>query len=103
MHKKHAYKRKDGRYEIRISLGKDKSGKRKYRSFYGRTLEEVEYKFELFFRIIEQNTNITDLTVKEICHEWLKITSSRVKESTLANYRMKIKKHIIPIFGDFKC
>ena len=38
------YQRKDGRFEARMSLGKDENGKRRYRSFYGDTREEAEYK-----------------------------------------------------------
>ncbi|EXM38670.1 hypothetical protein RASY3_02490 [Ruminococcus albus SY3] len=43
------------------------------------------------------------MTVKELCAEWLSVSGLRVKESTLANYRMKIKTHIIPHFGDIMC
>lgn len=38
------YQRKDGRYEVRIALGKDITGKRLYRSFYGKSPEEAEMK-----------------------------------------------------------
>ena len=38
------YQRKDGRFEARVSLGKDENGKRHYRSYYGNTYEEAEIK-----------------------------------------------------------
>lgn len=41
---KNIYKRRDGRYEGRIPLGKDSSGRRIYRSVYGKSPDEVEIK-----------------------------------------------------------
>lgn len=38
------YKRIDGRWECRISMGKDDNGKRVFKSFYGKNREEAEYK-----------------------------------------------------------
>ena len=38
------YKRKDGRRKTRIFMGKDENGKRVFRSFYGKSREEAEYK-----------------------------------------------------------
>ena len=95
------YLRKDGRWEARISLG-SVNGKRQSRSFYGRTKEQAEEKLfgSYTFKI---SSGITNLTVKELCEEWLAVCSQRVKISTLANYKMKIKKHIIPRFGDIMC
>ena len=37
------YQRKDGRWECRLRLGSE-NGRKKYRSFYGSTKEEAEYK-----------------------------------------------------------
>ena len=39
-------KRPDGRWEIRVMLGRDENGKRKGISFYGKTKKEVEANFE---------------------------------------------------------
>ena len=44
MNIRNVYQRKDGRYEARVSLGKNENGKRRYRSFYGNTAEEAEFK-----------------------------------------------------------
>lgn len=97
------YQRKDGRWEGRISFGKDSSGKKKYLSFYGKTREEAEYKLMLFCREISEKSALTEMTVEKLVDEWFQIMSSRIKESTIANYRMKAKKHIIPAFGDINC
>lgn len=95
------YLRKDGRWESRLSLGVI-NGKRQSRSFYGSTKEEAESKL-LAAVIGTVEVSLTEMTVKELCTEWLSVSSHRVKESTLANYRMKIEKHIIPHFGDTMC
>lgn len=100
---KNIYQRKDGRFEARISLGKGENGKRRYRSFYGETREEAEYKM---LAAIEPQDNVyavTEMTVKELAFEYIKIVKPRLKNSTEANYRMKIENHIIPAFGEIKC
>lgn len=38
-------------------------------------------------------------TVQELFNEWLCSAKHRVKESTLANYRLKADKHILSVFG----
>ena len=52
------YLRKDGRWEARIALG-TADGKRKYRSVYGKTREEAEYKL-----MIAESGNIVPYTEK---------------------------------------
>ena len=101
MTKGSTYLRKDGRWESRISLGMI-NGKRQSRSFYGKTRDEAKSKLvAAIMGTVE--VSVTEMTVKELCFEWLSVSSHRVKESTLANYRMKIEKHIIPHFGDMMC
>lgn len=98
------YKRKDGRYEGRVYLGKGSDGKRKYKSYYGTSAEQVQEKY----RSNCGNTAVkpiilTNMTVKDLSLEWLDIISSHIKESTAANYRMKISKHLLPYFGNIIC
>ena len=45
-----------------------------------------------------ENISSIKLTVTQLCTEWLAVVKHRIKVSTLANYRMKIEKHIIPSF-----
>lgn len=98
------YRRKDGRWESRISLGRDDSGRKKHRSFYGKTKEEAEYKMVAACQSsIPDEKAITEMTVKELALEWLCVMKNRIKESTAANYRMKIERHIIPHFGGMVC
>ncbi len=93
------YKRKDGRWECRIALGSE-NGHKKYRSFYGKTKEEAEFKMVSACQsAVSDENSVTEMTVKELALEWLMISKNRIKESTEANYRMKIEKHIVPAFG----
>lgn len=102
MTKKGVYKRNDGRFEARINIGKNELGKRINRSFYGKTADEAMEKLFAFKRT--QNLGIlTEMTVRELCCEWLGVVQSRIKPSTLANYRMKLEKHIIPAFSGLLC
>lgn len=97
------YYRQDGRWETRMPIGKDKNGKRKYRSFYGKIREEARYKCMLACQIIDEEYALTELTVTQLVTEWLNVMSPRIKESTAANYRMKAEKHILPYFGNTQC
>ena len=100
---RNVYMRKDGRYEARVSLGKDENGKRRYRSYYGNTAEEAEYKMLAVQDMPTKNTGLTEMTVKELTMEYISTIKPRLKESSEANYRLKAEKHIIPAFGDMKC
>lgn len=97
------YTRKDGRFEGRVYLGKDENGKRRYKSYYGATAEEVRRKYELTQFSTVPKVPASKMTIAVIAAEWLLSVQNRVKESTLANYRLKLKKHIIPSFGAMKC
>lgn len=103
MNKGTTYKRKDGRWECRISMGKNNDGKRIFKSFYGKSREEAEYKSIIAQNHGKDEYSITEMTVRELTTEWLHVMSSRIKESTSANYAMKIEKHILPTFGDMPC
>ncbi|MBR1749888.1 MAG: site-specific integrase [Ruminococcus sp.] len=97
------YSRKDGRFEGRVYLGRDEDGKRRYRSYYGATEDEVLRRYEIAQLSIVSSAPTAKLTVGELAAEWLLSVQNRVKESTLANYRLKLKKHIIPSFGSISC
>lgn len=97
MSKGSVFLHKDGRWEARLSLGVI-NGKRQSRSFYGRTKEDAEQKmFAASFTMAQPV--LTEMSVKELCYEWLLVMKNRIKISTAANYKMKIEKHIVPAFG----
>lgn len=103
MCKGNIYQRRDGRWEGRIYVGKDKRGKRKFRSFYGKTHEEAKLKLIVSQQHDKNDYSITEMTVNELFYEWFKAISPRLKESTCSNYHMKAVKHLLPFFGNKKC
>ncbi len=99
MQRVNVYHRKDGRWEGRISRGKNSGGKRIFQYIFARTKAEVVAKIEEI-RQKERSETVCHKTLEEIFAEWYELTKHRVKESTIANYCMKAKKHILPYFGD---
>lgn len=99
MERYNIYYRRDGRYEGRIFRGKRKNGKRKYQYFFGKTSEEVKRKISEVRRA-ERTQKCCTKSVAAIFQEWYPSIQYRVKESTAANYWLKVKKHILPAFGN---
>ena len=106
MKKANAYHRKDGRWDVRVSMYVD--GERKSIPFYGKTEEEANEKADRFMET-ERNAakcaekSLTKMTVKDLIYEFLSRKQSTIKKSTLANYRTKSEKHIIPALGHIQC
>lgn len=92
------YQRKDGRYEGRITIGYD-NGKRQYKAFFGKTVEETIGKMAEFRTKMTVPINVVK-TFGTVYEEWFQSISYRVKESTAANYTLKADKHLFPAFGD---
>ena len=104
MKKLNIYKRKDGRFEGRIYIGTKDKVKRQYKSFYGHSKTEVEEKYECFkSTTVEHMNSDVNMTFECIAKEWLCVIHTRIKESTYANYMMKLNKHILPVFGNYSC
>lgn len=93
------YKRKDGRWEGRYKQGCDSYGKAKYRSIYAKSYQEVKSKLSLLKNSPVKCLSSGRLTVKELFYDWLNAVKLKVKESTYANYKMKMEKHILATFG----
>lgn len=80
------YKRKDGRFEGRVSVDYQENGKIKYKSVYARTLSEVKEKMSDMYSIKQnQPVSAIKLTVCEAAEQWLSSAKLRVKESSYAN------------------
>lgn len=91
------YLRKDGRFEGRITI-ENENGKRKYKAFFGKTIDEVARKMA-DFRTIAISVSGSSPMFRNVFNEWFQSIAYRVKESTLANYTLKADKHILPRFG----
>ena len=96
-------KRKDGRYVGKFIAEYADNGKAQYHYVYGKTYEEAENKVVIGREIATRFLSCRYITVGKVYQEWLNAVVNRVKESTLANYRNKFEKHILPEFGDIPC
>lgn len=96
------FRRKDGRWEARYSLGKDAvTGKTKYRSVYGRTYSEAkENRVQAMQKVYVPQKNNCFIDAARM---WLEEKELGIKEQTYRRYRQCIDTHIIPYFGSVKC
>lgn len=91
------YKRRDGRWEGRITKWKNSNGTRKFQYFFGRTKEETQKKMAEIRR--KSQNHCCFISITQLFNEWMKSIKHQVKESTAANYFLKAQKHILPAFG----
>ena len=77
----------------------DADGKRV--AIYGRTREELYDKVEEAKKMIEDAAYHKEYpTVKEYCEKWLLMQSAHVRDTTMIDYRSKVKNYIIKPLGD---
>lgn len=101
-------KRKDGRWEGRIIMGYDLSGKARYHSVYGHSYQEVKEKKSLLCAsgkneaVFSSGLRKEDLklTVAQIMDQWLDSRKGTIKESTYAQYSFMLNKYILPELGN---
>lgn len=96
-------KRKDGRYMGKFIIGSDDSGKLQYQYVYGKTYDEAESKVLIGREVASRYFSSRYITVGKVYEEWLNAVVNRVKESSIANYKAKFEKHILPEFADIPC
>lgn len=94
------YKRKDGRYEGRILVGKKEGKKPRYIYVYAKTYHEVRQKMKLV-----QEQNVTqkraETPLLKVCaEEWLADRRALWKQTTYDMYCRTIRLHILPALGD---
>lgn len=97
------YKRKDGRWEGRYKSSFAADGKVRYISVYGKSYTAVKELLEKK-RVEVLNSTVCQCkcTFGEIIEKWFADVRNRVKNSTLSNYDMKLKKHILPYYANIK-
>lgn len=81
--------RKDGRWEARITIGRNESGSQKIKYFYGKTRKEAAEKLEAYNNDIRKGIYIepNKYTISQWIDEWYKTyVVNRVKPTTQANY-----------------
>ena len=94
------HKRKDGRWEARIICKYNSAGKAVYRSFYGKTYQEVKGKRNAWLsqsdRRQEQvkDPDQLKMTFESLISEWLDFKKGTVKASTYAVYVSTYEGHL---------
>lgn len=95
------HKRKDGRWEARITI-QGKEGFSKKKSLYGKTYKEAKDKLLNAKAYLENNSmdqNKKSKTLAEAAEEWFHINRIKQKASTQLKYRTMAEKHILPVLG----
>ncbi|MDP4153284.1 MAG: site-specific integrase [Bacillota bacterium] len=97
--------KKDGRWEARVTIGRNENGSQKMKYFYGKTREECAEKLNDY--LSEQRKGIyiepSKYTVSQWLDEWYnKHVVDSVKLSTRVSYEMIIRQHLKPNFGHYK-
>ena len=99
------WRREDGRWEARYSLGYDPmTGKPIRKTIYGKTQKEVREKLVNILSEIARNEHFepTKLTVEDWLNMWLEEYAFDKRYSTLKGYKAQINKHIVPALGSCK-
>jgi integrase len=89
--------RKDGTWEARYSLGRDKDGRQIQKSIYGKERNEVAKKLNLALSLINSGENIKEskATLYSWMMEWLDTyKKGKIKPSTYETHYGAIKNHI---------
>ena len=99
------YKRKDRRWEARVSVGRNRKGHLKYKSLYAPTYREVKKKKLLFEENQRKEVKIDNyepsLTFKEAAEQWLKSKETQWKPATFHKYENCLRKYLYPQWADF--
>lgn len=95
------YKRKDGRYEGRILVGKNRCRKPKFIYVYARTLKEVRQKMDAA-RSVAPTEKKTEEAVfmRDAAEGWLEEKKEKWKPNTLSMYQIVVRNYIVPLLGD---
>ena len=100
------YKRKDGRWEARTAVGRKKSGKLAYRSFYGRTCREakkkkLDYETQNPRPVFSRETG-ENPTFRLLCALWFAEGEKHWKHSTCIRYQNCLRHWLLPALGSWR-
>lgn len=96
------YKRKDGRYEGRILLGKSACRKPQYAYVYARTLREVKQKMKEIKDQEQKKKAPSAIYLRDAAEEWMTEMKKKWKPNTYDTYLRMIDRYIVPILGSYK-
>lgn len=96
------YQRKDGLWTSSISLGYGPNGKRRRKSYYGKTRREVADRLKAAMHDHGQGLPIDAKrqTVKQFLEHWLEnAVKPTIRPSTFSNYSSHVRVHLVPALG----
>lgn len=99
------HQRPNGTYCGQVDIGTDFNGKRRRKTVYGRTSEEVTKKMRALLHQLDINGDLptSDITVGKWLDDWLvRIASQRVKPGTYRSYKTSVNSHIKPSIGNIR-
>lgn len=96
------YKRKDGRYEGRILLGKSIYQKPQYIYVYARTLREVKQKMKAVREQEQRKRSVSTVYMRDAAEEWMAEMKPKWKPNTYDTYLRMINRYIEPVLGGYK-
>lgn len=107
---KNVRKRKDGRWEARLYLGKKADNRADIISFYGHSAKEAENKRKNYLlehssvneMINRKGFQNQDILFGQVAEEWLQSASHRVKLTTYHTYAAIVEKHLLPSWSTIK-
>lgn len=96
------YKRKDGRWEARITVGRNSDGKILYKSLYASTYRQAlqqkkDYEVEA---ALHPPAITAQCTFYQASQKWISENSTGWKHSTHMKYQNYLDHYIIPVWGD---
>lgn len=99
-------KRKDGRWQGTITIGKNDDGSQRRQYIYGKTRSEVAEKINKLINNINSGTYIDkkkNPTVEEWLTFWLETyKANNIKKTTYDQYFAMMRGHLIPAFGNLR-
>lgn len=90
------------RYAGQVELGWDTEGRRRRKTIYGHSHNEVVRKMQALRRQLHEHGDLptSDVTLETWLKKWLReIAVDRLKPNTLRSYKTAVHKHIIPAIG----
>lgn len=96
------YKRKDGRYEGRVLLGKTLHQKPQYVYVYAKTLHEVKQKMGEIREQEERRSSAAQITLQDGLEEWMEAMKKSWKPTTYDTYLRLADRYILPLLGRCK-
>jgi len=100
------FQRSDGKWVSRISLGYDTvNGRRKQRTFYGKTQSEVRRKLTAAMAGNDRGLNVgaKSQTVGAFLVDWLEnVAKPKVRAKTYRSYEQIVRNHLVPGLGRYE-